>query len=99
MVKFSNFPLNLIIHRETKCLFEISTIYVVVKIKTKMKNRDGFLQTTGYKNYVFFIGRRGNFDRELGWCWWNKSFNYEIDSPGKTKKFMVESFVTWFATL
>ena len=41
MVGFSNFPLILIIYRETKYLYEISTEFVDVKIKTKIKKRDG----------------------------------------------------------
>ena len=34
-VRFSDFPLILIIHRETKCVFELSTEFASVKIKTK----------------------------------------------------------------
>ena len=39
---FSDFPLILIIRRETKCLFEISTEFVGVKINTKINKRDNF---------------------------------------------------------
>ena len=35
--KFSDFPLILIIHRETKCLFEISTEFAGVKVNAKIK--------------------------------------------------------------
>ena len=43
MMGSSNNFLNLIVHRETRCLlFEISTEFVVVNIKTKIKKRDGF---------------------------------------------------------
>ena len=37
VVKFSDFPLILIVHRETKCLFEISTELAGVKVNAKIK--------------------------------------------------------------
>ena len=38
----SNNSLNLTVHRMTRCLFEISTEFAGVKIKTKINKRDGF---------------------------------------------------------
>ena len=55
MIKSSNGSLNLIVHRETKCLsFEISTEFVGVKIKTKLKKRDGFYKRLDTK-FRFFV--------------------------------------------
>ena len=66
MVGVSDFPLILIIHRETKCLFEIATKFISVKIKTKIKNVMVFANDWMQKLRFFLIGRWGNFDRELG---------------------------------
>ena len=39
--KFSDFPLILMIHRETRCLSETSTGFVGVKVNAEIKKRDG----------------------------------------------------------
>ena len=54
MIKSSNNLLNLIVHRETKCLlFEISTELAGVNIKTKIKKRNGFCTRLNAK-FKFF---------------------------------------------
>ena len=55
MMGSSNNSLNLIVYRETKCLlFEIYTEFVGVKIKTKIKKRDGFCKRLDAK-FKFFL--------------------------------------------
>ena len=41
MEKLSDFPLILIVHRETRCLFDISTEFAGVKVNAEIKKRDG----------------------------------------------------------
>ena len=41
VVGFSDFPLILIIHRETRCLFETFTELAGVKVNAEIKKRDG----------------------------------------------------------
>ena len=55
MIGSSNNSLNLIVHRERKCLlFKISTELAGVKIKTKIKKRDGFCKRLDAK-FKFFL--------------------------------------------
>ena len=55
MIKSSSNSWNLVVYRETKCLlFEISTEFVVAKIKTKIKKRDGFYKRLDAK-FKFFL--------------------------------------------
>ena len=46
----SNNLLNLTVHRVTRCLFETSTEFAGVKVKTKIKKTCWLLQTTKCKN-------------------------------------------------
>ena len=39
--RFPDFPLILIVHRETKCLFEIFTEFAGAKVNAEIKKRDG----------------------------------------------------------
>ena len=52
----SDNSLNLIVHRETRCLlFEVFTEFVGVKIKTKIKKRDSFCKRLNAKFKPFFV--------------------------------------------
>ena len=53
--RFSDFPLILIIHREIKCLFEISTEFAGVKVNAEIKKRDGFCKRLDAR-ITFFLG-------------------------------------------
>ena len=55
---FSDFPLILMIYRETKCLFEIS-IDGGVKINVAIKKRKVFYKRLDAKITFFLIDRRG----------------------------------------
>ena len=53
--RFSDFPLILIIHREIKCLFEISTELAGAKVNTEIKKHDGLCKRLDAK-ITFFPG-------------------------------------------
>ena len=53
VVKFSDFPLILIIYREIKCLLEIFTEFAGFKIKKHIKIRDGFCKRLDAKITFF----------------------------------------------
>ena len=61
MMESSNNSLNLIVHRETKCLlFEISIELAGVKTKTEIKKRNGFCKRLDAK-FKFFLVVVGEF--------------------------------------
>ena len=51
----SDNSLNLTVHRITRCLFEISTEFAGVKIKTEINKRDGFCKRLDAKFKFFFV--------------------------------------------
>ena len=53
MIKSSNNSLNLTVHRETKCLFKNFIEFAGVKIKTKIKKRNGFCKRLDAKLNFF----------------------------------------------
>ena len=102
MEKLSDFPLILIIHRETICLFEISTELAGAKINAEIKKRDGPCKRLDAKITLFLgwvlVGLQLRTRPVVGGggC---KCFRYEINSLGKLNEFMVESSVTRFAII
>ena len=61
VVGFSDFPLILMVHRETRCLFEISTEFAGAKIKTKIKKRDSPCKRLDAKITFFLHWSLGGF--------------------------------------
>ena len=56
MIKSSNNSLKLTVHRKTRCLlFENSTEFAGVKIKTKVKKCVGFCKRLNAKSKILFI--------------------------------------------
>ena len=53
--KLSDFPLILIVHREIRCLSEISTEFAGVKVNAEIKRRDGFCKRQDAR-ITFFPG-------------------------------------------
>ena len=53
VVKFSDFLLILMVHRETKCLFKTSTEFAGAKVKAEIKKRDGFCKRLDAKTTFF----------------------------------------------
>ena len=54
MEKLSDFPLILIIHRETRCLFETSTEFSDAKVNAEIKKRDGICKRLDARITLFF---------------------------------------------
>ena len=66
----SDNSLNLTVHRETKCLFEIFIEFVGVKVETEIKKRNGSCKRLNVKfNFFVVVVEQGKFQWQRGFRW------------------------------
>ena len=65
----SDYSLNLTVHQETRCLFEISIEFVSAKVKTEIKKHNSICKRLNAKFKFFFVVM------EQGGLQWQKGFS------------------------